>query len=281
MEPQNNTIEFDHFQRLSNNIKIPILGFGVYNIIEEKILKDVIKCALNIGYRHFDTASIYNNEFFLGEALKESKISRNNLFITTKLWNTDYGYENTIKALEKSLNKLHFEYIDLFLIHWPQKEKLIETWEAMEQIYYSGRVKSIGVSNFSIEYLDILIKQCNIVPMVNQIEHHPYLMQNHLLKYCYEKEIQIVAHSPLMWGRISSDDTFRELSNKYKKSVAQIILRWNIQRGIVVIPKSVHISRILENADIFDFEINESDMDFISSFDKNYRIGGSPNKSYK
>ena len=253
-----------------------MLGFGVHNLKEKNELKFAVNFALKNGYRHFDTASIYGNEDMLGRTLNESGVNRSEVFVTTKLWKSDFGYQAALKGFNSSLLRLNMDYVDLYLVHWPQKEKLAETWEAIEQIYFSGKARAIGVSNFSLECLDLLIKYCKIKPMVNQIEHHPYLLQKELVGSCFAREIQVVAHSPLMWGRIVNDDNFKILSDKYKKSPAQIVLRWNLQKGIAAIPKSANMDRIAENADIFDFHISDTDMNLIDSLDENRRIGGTP-----
>jgi diketogulonate reductase-like aldo/keto reductase len=263
-------------RKLNNGTTIPLLGFGVHNLKEKAEFVTAVDFALKIGYRHFDTASIYGNEELLGRTIKGSGISRSELFITTKLWKSDFGYDAALKAFDNSLQRLDMDYVDLYLIHWPQKEKLTETWEAFEQIYHSGKAKAIGVSNFSIDYLALLIKNCKIKPMVNQVEHHPYLLQKDLVGFCFDNEIQVVAHSPLMWGRIVNDNNFKLLSDKYRKSIAQIVLRWNLQKGIAVIPKSAKLERISENAEIFDYQISDADMKLIDGLDENRRIGGTP-----
>jgi methylglyoxal/glyoxal reductase len=261
---------------LSNGIRMPFLGFGVHGLKEQGEFNYAVNAAIKNGYRHFDTAPVYGNEEFLGKVLKDSGISRDDLFVTTKLWKTDFGYDEAINAFDKSLQKLGMQYVDLYLIHWPKHEKLIETWAASEHIYRSGKVKAIGVSNFSIEFLDLLSENCTIKPMVNQFEHHPYLQQKELVRYCLDNEIRVEAHSPLMWGRITNDLNFKALAEKYRKSVSQIVLRWNLQKGIIVIPKSAKEERIVENSRIFDFEISEEDMAVIDGFDENRRIGGIP-----
>ena len=262
--------------KLSNNINIPILGFGVYALKERNEFEFAVNIALENGYRHFDTASIYGNEEMLGKVLKKSGIDRTEIFITTKLWKSDYGYDTALDAFNASLKRLNMDYVDLYLIHWPQNEKLIETWKVLENIYFSGKSKVIGVSNFTIDDLNLLIKNCQIKPMVNQFEHHPYLQQKELVDFCFNMDIQVIAHSPLMWGRILNDKALKIFSDKYKKSIAQIVLRWNLQKGIAVIPKSSHKNRIIENADIFDFNISDNDMELIDSLDENCRIGGTP-----
>jgi len=271
-----NISDIKSFRKLSNNNSIPVLGFGVFNLKERDEFDGALNCALDAGYRHFDTASIYGNEDMLGRAISESGVNRSEVFVTTKLWKSDFGYKATINALNNSLLRLDMDYVDLYLVHWPQKEKLAETWEAIEEIYTSGKAKAIGVCNFSIDYLKLLFRHCKIKPMINQIEHHPYLLQKELVGFCFDREIQVVAHSPLMWGRIVNDDTLKGISYEYKKSPAQIVLRWNLQKGIAVIPKSANRERIIENADIFDFHITESDMNKIDSLDKNLRVGGAP-----
>ena len=253
-----------------------MLGFGLHALKDQNEFEYAVNAALEFGYRHFDTASIYGNEEMLGKTISQSSINREDIFITTKLWKTDFGFDNAAEAFNISLKKLKLDYVDLYLVHWPQKLRLEETWNALEQIYLSGKAKAIGVSNFSLEYLNRLNENCKIKPMINQFEHHPYLQQKYLVRYCFDNDIQVVAHSPLMWGKIINDPNLIQFSEKYCKTVSQIVLRWNLQKDIAVIPKSSRKNRILENANIFDFEISNSDMQLIDNLDEDKRIGGTP-----
>lgn len=255
---------------------MPWLGLGVYLSEAGEETENAVKEAIKAGYRSIDTAAFYKNEESVGKAMKESGVPREELFITTKVWNTDQGYDSTLAAFHESLKKLDLEYIDLYLIHWPVKEKYKETWKALETLYKEGKARAIGVCNFQIHHLEDLLSEAEIVPMVNQVECHPRLTQKELLRYCQEHQIQLEAWSPLGRGRMLDEPILKELAEKYKKTVAQIILRWNLQCGIVTIPKSVKKHRILENADIFDFELSPEDMDVIDAMNRNHRNGPDP-----
>lgn len=259
---------------LSNGVKMPYFGLGVFQ--SDDVTNSVIK-ALDCGYRHIDTASIYNNEQEVGSAIKQHAINREDIFVVSKVWNSHQGYDNTIKAFNQSLKRLKMDYLDLYLIHWPEKNKFVETWKGLEYLYKEGLVKAIGVSNFMKNHLDELLPTCSIIPMVNQMEFHPYLVQQELIDYCNQKGIQYEAWSPLMRGKILEIDLLNKLSKKYGKTIVQIVLRWNLQKGIVTIPKSSNPKRIKSNADLFDFEISQTDFDSIESLDRNFRIGPDPN----
>lgn len=249
----------NQFKILNNNLKLPLLGLGTYKAKDYNDLKCSVNSALDVGYRHIDTASYYENEEQLGKIIKESSIKRDDIFLTTKLWNTDHGYEKTLNAFNTSLKKLNTDYIDLYLIHWPNKQHKA-TWKAMEKLYREGYIKAIGVSNYKIHHIKEIIDNFSVVPAVNQIEFHPELIQNELMDFCKNYNIQIEAWSPLMRGQIFNIDLFKQLSEKYNKSISQIVLRWDIQMGTSTIPKSLNPNRIKENSKIFDFTINDDDM---------------------
>lgn len=259
----------EKFMLLSNGVKIPSIGFGTYKSGDDEETAKIIKNALNLGYKMIDTASFYNNEVGIGNGIKESDIDRKDIFIVTKLWNDDHGYDNTIEAFNKSLNNLQVDYIDLYLIHWPNKLNA-ETWRAFEHLYETGKVKAIGVCNFKVEHLEELKKTAKIMPMVNQVEIHPFSTKNNIIKYCKDNNIKVVAWSPISRGRVLSNDLMIDLSQKYKKSIVQIVLRWHMQKGVIPIPKSSNENRIKENIDIFDFEISSEDMKAIDSLDEGY-----------
>lgn len=267
----------EKFKVLCNGVKMPSIGFGTYKSGSEDETARIVKYALDIGYRHIDTASFYGNEVGVGKGLKESRVNREDIFLVTKLWNDDHGYEKTIKAFNKSLEKLQVEYIDLYLIHWPNKLNS-KTWRAFEYLYSIGKVKAIGVCNFKIGHLEELRKSAKIMPMVNQIEVHPLSSKNNMLNYCNENNIQLVAWSPIMRGKIFSSELIMGLSEKYKKTIAEIVLRWHIQRGVIPIPKSSNEERIKENFDIFDFELTKEDMHDIDSLNEgdNVSVSGVP-----
>lgn len=259
----------EKFMLLSNGVKIPSIGFGTYKSGDDEETAKIIKNALNLGYKMIDTASFYNNEVGIGNGIKESDIDRKDIFIVTKLWNDDHGYDNTIEAFNKSLNNLQVDYIDLYLIHWPNKLNA-ETWRAFEHLYETGKVKAIGVCNFKVEHLEELKKTAKIMPMVNQVEIHPFSTKNNIINYCKDNNIKVVAWSPISRGRVLSNDLMIDLSQKYKKSIVQIVLRWHMQKGVIPIPKSSNENRIKENIDIFDFEISSEDMKAIDSLDEGY-----------
>ena len=259
---------------LHNGVKMPYLGLGVFEC--ERVTNSVL-CALEEGYRHIDTATIYDNEKEVGVALKQSGIERNKVFLVSKVWNTDQGFNNTIKAYDDSLKKLKVDYLDLYLIHWPVKNMFNETWKALEYLYKKGRVRAIGVSNFLKHHLEELLPDSTIIPMVNQMEFHPYLVQQELIDFCNSKGIQYEAWSPLMRGKIFEIELLKNLSVKYQKTIAQIVLRWDLQKGIVTIPKSSNEKRIKSNTDLFDFELSGADVNAMDLLDRDYRVGPDPN----
>lgn len=265
---------------LYNGVKMPWFGIGVFKVEEGPELVHAVKTAIKHGYRSVDTAAIYENEEGVGlgirEGMKEAGISREDLFVTSKVWNADLGYESTIAAYEASLNKLGLEYLDLYLIHWPVEGKYKDAWRALETLYKEGRVKAIGVSNFQIHHLEDLMKDAELKPMVNQVEYHPRLTQKELQSFCQEHEIQLEAWSPLMQGQLLDHQVLKDVANKYDKSTAQVILRWDLQNGVVTIPKSTKEHRIVENATVFDFELTEEDMKRINDLNQNYRVGPDP-----
>lgn len=228
-----------------------------------------VRYALELGYRHIDTAKIYGNEIDVGIAVRESRINREEIFITTKLWNSDQGYDKTLSAFENSLQRLGLSYVDLYLIHWPVQGKILETWKAMIKILKVGKARAIGVSNYSIAELKETIQTCDIIPAINQVEFHPFLYQKDLLDFCKNNRIQIESYSPLTRGRKLNHPLVKAISNKYGKTTAQILIKWNLQHGLVVIPKSIHENRILENSQVFDFRIEEKDMEALNSLNVN------------
>jgi diketogulonate reductase-like aldo/keto reductase len=239
-------------------------------------VKGSVLSALELGYRSIDTAKAYGNEAGVGQAIKESCIARNEIFLTTKLWNRDQGYESTLTAFHQSLERLGGDYIDLYLIHWPGRDLYKESWRAMEKLYGEGLIRAIGVSNFQEYHLEELASSSKLVPAVNQIELHPYLTQKELRAYCSAHAIRVEAWSPLGQGTLLSDKVLHELSKKYDKSVAQIILRWDIQHDIIIIPKSSRPERMKENISLFDFDIDEEDMSTIDNLNQNRRTGPNP-----
>ncbi len=262
--------------RLHNGVLMPYFGLGVYLSEDGQEVTNAVKWALEEGYRHIDTASIYGNETGVGKGVKESGISREEIFVVSKVWNSDQGYDSTLKAFEASIDRLDMEYLDLYLIHWPVKGKFCETWKALECLYKEKRVRSIGVSNFLQYHLEELLGSAEIVPMVNQMEFHPFLVQQELLNFCNEKEIQYEGWSPMMQGNIFKMPEFKDLAEKYGKTIAQVVLRWNLQKGVITIPKSSKKERIRENADIFDFQLTEEEVRYLDSLDQRKRFGPDP-----
>jgi methylglyoxal/glyoxal reductase len=265
---------------LNNGVKMPWFGIGVFKVEEGPELVNAVKKAIQYGYRSVDTAAIYGNEEGVGtgiqEGLKEAGISREELFVTSKVWNEDLGYDSTIAAFETSLKKLGLDYLDLYLIHWPVEGKYKDAWRALETLYKDGRVKAIGVSNFQIDHLGELMKVAEIKPMVNQVEYHPRLTQIQLQAYCRDHGIQLEAWSPLMQGQLLDNELLQEIASKKQKSVAQVILRWDLQNGVVTIPKSTKDHRIVENANVFDFELTNEEMEVIHGLNQNLRVGPDP-----
>ncbi len=262
--------------KLYNEVEMPWLGLGVHRAGAGPEVVTTIQCALRAGYRSIDTATYYQNEHRVGEAIAESGIPREEIFLTSKVWNTDQGYRPTIEAFETSLEKLKTSYLDLYLIHWPQPGTTFETWRAMEELYQKGKIRAIGVSNFIVPHLKRLIENSRIKPMVNQVEFHPELVQPELLQFCQHNQIQMEAWRPIMKGRVNGIALLQELAEKYHKSPVQIVLRWDIQKGVVTIPKSVTPERIISNADIFDFELTDEDIARIDALNRNARMGEDP-----
>jgi len=261
---------------LNNGKIMPQIGLGVLKAKDNGEVEAAISSALQTGYRKIDTATIYRNEAGVGRALKKSNIERGKIFLTTKVWNSDQGYDKTMYAFEHSLKDLQTDYVDLYLVHWPVGGKFKQTYKALEKIYSDGRAKAIGVSNFQIHHLKELMDSSEIIPTVNQIELHPHLQQEALTEFAHQHNIQIEAWRPIMMGQVLNIALLRELGEKYGKSPVQITLKWLIQRGISVIPKSVNPQRIAENFNIFDFMISEEDMTKIQSLNQDRRLGPDP-----
>ncbi len=257
---------------LSNGTSIPCVGFGTWKTPNEDAEKSVRE-ALKVGYRHIDTATAYGNEAGVGKAIAESGLAREELFITSKLWNPDQGYQSTLDAFERTMERIGGDYLDLYLIHWPHdrkyfdnwEEKNLETWRAFEELYKAGRIKAIGVSNFRQRHLENIFAHCEIKPMVDQIEIHPGMPQDEMIAFCRANDMVVEGWSPMSTGRIFSVPEVQEIAKKYDRTVAQVVLRWHVQRGIIPLPKSVTPSRILENSKLFDFALEDADMQKISA----------------
>ncbi|ETT47466.1 2,5-didehydrogluconate reductase [Paenibacillus sp. FSL H8-237] len=260
---------------LNDGVTMPWLGLGVYKTKDGEEVIHAVKTAVELGYRSIDTAAGYNNEEGVGQAIRDCGVARDELFITTKVRNPDQGYESTLKAFEDSRRKLGLDYLDLYLIHWPVAGKYRETWKALIHLQKEGLIKSIGVSNFQVHHLKDIIEDTGVVPVVNQVEFHPLLTQRELLKYANEQGIQLEAWSPLMQGNLDLP-LLKELAEKYGKTPAQIVLRWDLQQGVITIPKSVHADRIKENAGFFDFTLSDEDVKAIEGLNKDHRFGPDP-----
>ncbi|ASI34408.1 MULTISPECIES: aldo/keto reductase [unclassified Exiguobacterium] len=268
---------------LNNGLSMPQLGYGVFKVPEEEVYQAVLE-ALRAGYRSIDTAMIYENEAGVGRALRDSGIPREEIFLTTKVWNADQGYAETLAAFETSLTKLGVDYVDLYLIHWPMpnEDRYVDTWHALEELYKQGKTKAIGVSNFHIPHLKRILEEGTVVPAVNQIELHPFLSQEEIRTFCKEHDILVEAWSPLMKGRDAlTEPVITDIATTKDKTPAQVILRWHIQHGIIAIPKSVTPSRIRENLAVFDFELSAPEMQQLDALNQNQRTGSNPDEMHK
>ena len=261
---------------LNDGVELPLFGLGTYKTRKGGEARDAVKFAIDIGYRHIDTAAIYGNEGDVGQAIADSGIKREEIFVTTKLWNADQGYEQALAACEKSLCRLKMDYVDLYLIHWPVPMLRIDSWRALERLKEEGKCRSIGVSNFMTWHLEDLLQKTDTVPSVNQVEFHPYLNLRELHEFCTERDIQLESYSPLTKGQKLGDPRLSKLSSRYGKTPAQLLIRWVLQKGIVVIPKSSKELRIRENADVFDFHILEEDMAALDALDAGLHTNWDP-----
>lgn len=267
-----------------NGNEMPIVGLGTFRVENSDECKASVKHAIENGYTHIDTAMIYDNEEKVGEGIAEGLVAtgkqRSDLFITSKLWLADYGRENVADAYETSLNKLGLDYLDLYLMHWPGTDEalMIDTWQGMEDLYKNDRVKNIGVSNFKTEHFEALLAQVSIKPVINQVEFHPYLLQESLSRYLEVQNIHMESWSPLMNAQILEDDTVKSVASEVGKSPAQVIIRWNIEHGVVVIPKSVTPSRIEENLNVFDFQLTSAQIEKLDKLNEDRRIGPDPSE---
>jgi diketogulonate reductase-like aldo/keto reductase len=255
--------------KLNNGIEIPRLGLGVYQSPPGEITLRAVRYALEIGYRHIDTAELYGNETDVGRAVQESGIRRDDVFITTKVWNSHQGYDSTLYACEGSLRRLGLSYVDLYLIHWPVQGLGDETWRAMIRVLQQGKARAIGVSNYRITELNELLDKSDVVPAVNQVEFHPFLYQEELLSFCKNNKIQLEAYSPLTRGKRLNHPHILEMAKKYDTTPSQILIRWSLQHDVIVIPKSIHEARIKENSQVFDFHLEPNDMKLLDSLNEN------------
>ncbi len=261
---------------LNNGVEMPLLGLGIYAPGQKNEVSQAVRWALETGYRLIDTASVYQNEEEVGQGLQDSGIPRDQIFVTSKVWNDDQGYEGTLRAYDQSLKRLQTDYLDLYLIHWPVREKRRETWRALETLYSEKRVRAIGVSNYYEPHLEELFDYASVVPAVNQFEQSPFLYRPELLNYCREKGIQPEGYSPLVRGQEESNQVLETIAQKHGKSTYQLLIRWALQHNIVTIPKSTHQERIKVNFDVWDFDISQEDMDNLNVLNADIRVADDP-----
>lgn len=262
--------------RLNNGVEIPRFGLGVFRAPRGEETRQAVSDALALGYRHIDTARIYGNERDVGTAVRDSGLPRQEIFVTTKLWNDDQGYESTLRACERSLKELGLEYVDLYLVHWPVSGKRLDSWRAMEKLLADGKCRSIGVSNFTERHLEELLRHAKVIPAVNQVELSPFLYQEELIRYCEGKGIAVEAYSPLTKGKRLGDPTLVEVARRHSRTPAQVLIRWCLQHGLIVIPKSTRKERIHENADVFGFELSAEEMRTLDGLDEELRTSWDP-----
>jgi methylglyoxal/glyoxal reductase len=261
---------------LNNGIEMPLLGLGIYTPGQKNEVKQAVLWALEMGCRLLDTATIYKNEDEVGQAIIESGIDRKEVFLTTKVWQDDMGFDQTLKAFDQSLKMLQTDYVDLYLLHWPMRDTRKETWKALEQIYASGRAKAIGVCNYYVPHFEELFEYANIIPAVNQTEFHPYCYLPDVLAYCQQRNIQLEGYAPVVRGLKKDDSRLVVIAERYQKSTYQVLVKWALQLGIVTIPKSTNKDRMKENFDVFDFELSIDDMQTLKTFHDNTRIAWDP-----
>ena len=261
---------------LANGVEIPVLGLGVYLSEPGRETQDAVAWALDLGYRHVDTAAVYHNEKDVGEAVRHSGVRREDVFVTTKLGNRDHGYDAALRAFEKSLKRLRLDYVDLYIIHWPVAQGRRESWRALERIYREGRAKAVGVSNYTVRHLEETLAHAEVAPMVDQVEFSPFLHQRDLLRYCEEHDIVVEAYSPLTRGRRLSHPTITTVAQAHGKSPAQVLIRWTLQRGLVTLPKSVRRERIAENGAVFDFELSDDEMSALDGLNEDLHVAWDP-----
>ncbi|PKR77885.1 aldo/keto reductase [Halalkalibacillus sediminis] len=266
---------------LNNGVQMPGVGLGVYKADDGEEVTSAVRTAIDHGYRLIDTASFYGNERGVGEGIRESSMNQNDIFLTSKVWNDEQGYDETLRAFEASLGRFGFNNLDMYLIHWPVPGKFKETWKALERLYDERVIQAIGVSNFHKHHLEDLMKDANVKPAVNQVEYHPHLSQGELKPFCDKHDIRMQAWSPLKRGKLFDEPTVADIAREHGRTPAQIILRWDLQTGVATIPKSTNKERIVENADIFNFELSEHDMTRLKNMNIDDRTGPNPDEMFK
>jgi diketogulonate reductase-like aldo/keto reductase len=272
-------LTLDTKMTLNNGVNIPVLGLGTYLSSEGERTKQAVLEALVTGYRHIDTAAFYRNEKTIGTAIRESEVDREEIFVTTKLWNDDHGYDSALAAFDASLDRLGLDYVDLYLIHFPVQRLRLESWRALEHLLDEGRCRAIGVSNYTQWHLQELLDNSSVIPTINQVEFHPFLYQKELLDFCHARNIRLEAYSPLTKGRKLSDNRLAAMGEKYQKTPAQILIRWSLQHDLVVIPKSSNPARIRENAEVFELSISLEDMNSLNGLHENFRSSWDPSRA--
>lgn len=271
------SLSIDSTVTLNNGVEMPVFGLGTYQTSSGKEAENAVQWALEAGYRAIDTAALYGNEAEVGKVVRSGIVPRDDVFVTSKVWVNDLSYDGTKKAFNRTMKLMGFETLDLYLIHWPVNDWQ-GAWRALEEIYESGRVRAIGVSNFLQHHLEELFTLANIPPTVNQVELHPYLQLPDLRAFCHEHDIEVTCWAPIMKGRVLEVPALVEIGERYGKNAVQVTLRWMLQVGLLTIPKSTKKSRIVSNADIFDFELSESDIERINGLDREHRIGIHPDR---
>ncbi|HET6437772.1 MAG TPA: aldo/keto reductase [Anaeromyxobacter sp.] len=272
------TWTIDSMVTLAGGVEMPLLGLGVWQTGAGAETRTAVRTAIEVGYRLVDTARIYQNEADVGAAVRESGVERGHIFVTTKLWNSDHGYDRTLRACEESLARLGLEQVDLYLVHWPAPRRR-DTWRAMEKLLADGKVRAIGVSNYTIRHLDELLGECRVPPSVNQVEFSPFLNQRALLDHCRAHRIQLEAYGPLVRGQRMDNPVVAHIARKHGRTPAQVLIRWGIQLELVTIPKSARAQRICENADVFGFALDAEDMAALDQLDEGYRTAWDPTEA--
>lgn len=262
----------------NNGVTMPMFGLGTFKTPPGETTEQSVRWALKAGYRKIDTASFYENEEGVGKGIKSSGVPREEIFITTKVWPTDMGYESTLEAFDRSRKKLDIDVLDLYLVHWPDKAKYLDTWKALEKLYADGKIRSIGISNFEPHHIDKLKAQTEVAPVLNQVELHPYLNQKEIRDHCAKTDIVVEAWSPIAKGKVLDDPVIQEIAKAHEKNPVQVTLRWELQHNVVVIPKSVHKDRIEENMKLFDFELSDEEMKKIDALHNDGRLGPHPDE---